>query len=421
MCPTKRQQDLTSFNKLLAMRGSKAIFVDPPEKDTVWGVIELEVILNGGSKECKEYIQAFYDYYARGTEEGCFEPFQADFDKACEELKALHADDPRYANATIEANDWLDPGEFDSRIFDLDAEALRVIRDVKVGFAPLLDLLWVFHLISQVEVDSIVMKHQNGLNDLPDAQVADFSANDLSYFDLSNLDLGTVDSIGKEVCDPVSFEGSDLTYTNFSHDELKGANFKDCVAYSTCFIESNLEGCDFSGAVLEEVDFTGANMVGTIFDETTIENVILPNGQKLTIDDPVDSLAVMERLVNPKADASTNEVSIDDLVAQIKEQEGIVFADYWTRDEIVERLSFEGLELEPSAFEKVIKYAQNIFSDHDMDLEEITRYARSFTPNETNSEEVSPKQISPKADLAMGREAASQHLQDHNHNLGRSR
>lgn len=209
-----------------------------------------------------------------------------DFEKALEEFKALHADDPRYANATIEANDWLDPDEFDSRIFDLDAEALRVIRDVNVGFTPLFDdLMRRHHLISQVEVDSIVTKHQNGLKDLPDAQVADFSADDLSYFDLSNLDLGTVNSIGKEVCDPVSFERSNLAYTNFFHDELKGANFKDCVAFGTAFIGSNLEGCDFSGAVLDGVDFTNALMKDTIFDETIIKDVILPNGQKLSIDD----------------------------------------------------------------------------------------------------------------------------------------
>lgn len=393
MDSSKEQQDLTTFNKLLAARGSKAIFVDPPEKDTVWGVIELEVILNDGSKACKEYIQAFYDYYVQARNEEYLDPFQADFDKACEDFKALHADDPRYANATIEANDWLDPDEFDSRIFDLDAEALRVIRDVNVGFTPLFDdLMRRHHLISQVEVDSIVTKHQNGLKDLPDAQVADFSADDLSYFDLSNLDLGTVNSVGKEVCDAVSFEGSDLTYTNLSYDMIAYGNFRGCVAVGTTFIGSNLEGCDFSGAVLDGVDFTNARMEGTIFDETTIKNVILPNGQKMTIDDPADSLAVMERLVNPKTDAPTNEVSVDDLVAQIKEKDDIVFADYWTRDEVVNRLAFEGIELDSSNFEKVIEYAQDILSDHDMDLEEITRYARSFVPKETKAREVSPKQ-----------------------------
>ena len=312
---------LKEFNKTLEGRGSKAFFVDPPEKDTSWGVIELEVILNDGSKEYKEYIPAFYDYYARGMEEGCFEPFQADFDKACEELKALHAVDPRYANAMIEANDWLDPAEAEARIFDLDAEAIRAIRDVNMGFQPFSDVeKRRYHLISQVEVDSIVEKHQNGLKDLPDVQVANFSADDLSYFDLSNLDLGTVNSIGKEVCDPVSFEGSNLAYTNFFHDELKGANFKDCVALGTAFIGSNLEGCDFSGAVLEEVDFTGANMVGTIFDETTIENVILPNGQKLTIDDPADSLAVMERLTKPKQEKPTRASSLDELASRAQEK-----------------------------------------------------------------------------------------------------
>lgn len=36
-------------------------------------------------------------------------------------------------------------------------------------------------------------------------------------------------------------------------------------------------------------------------------------------------------------------------------------------------------------------------------------------------EKTEPKQISPKADIAMGREAASQSPQDHNHNIGRSR
>lgn len=317
MDSTNEQQDLTTFNKLLAARGSKAFFVDPPEKDTSWGVIELEVILNDGSKEHKEYVQAFYDYFARGTEEDCLDPFQMDFEKALEEFKALHADDPRYANAKIDANDWLDPTEIDERIFDLDAEALRVIRDVNVGLTPLLDdLMRRHHLISQVEVDSIVTKHQNGLKDLPDAQVADFSADDLSYFDLSNLDLGTVNNIGKEVCDPVSFEGSNLAYTNFFHDELKGANFKDCVALGTAFIGSNLERCDFSGAVLEEVDFTGANMVGTIFDETTIENVILPNGQKLTIDDPADSLSVMKHLTQPKQEKHARAASLDELAAR---------------------------------------------------------------------------------------------------------
>ncbi len=419
---------LKVFNKTLEERGSKAIFVDPPEKDTVWGVIELEVILNDSSKEYKEYVPAFYDYYARGMEENCFEPFQADFDKACEEFKALHEDDPRYNNAKIDANDWLNPTEIDERIFDLDAEALRVVRDVNEGFTPLVDEeKRRYRLISQAEVDSIVMKHQNGLKDLPDAQVANFSADDLSYFDLSNLDLGTVNSIGKEVCDPVSFEGSNLASTNFFHDELKGANFKDCVAFGTAFIGSNLEGCNFSGAVLDGVDFTGALMKDTIFDETIIKDVILPNGQKLTIDDPADSLAVMERLVNPKTDAPTNEVSVDDLVAQIKEKDGVVFADYWTRDEIVNRLAFEGVKLDPSNFEKVIEYAQNILSDHDMDLEEITRYARSFAPKEVSPkniftpEKIAPKQVSPKDDLAMGREGASQSPQNHNHNIGRSR
>lgn len=312
---------LKEFNKTLEGRGSKAFFVDPPEKDTSWGVIELEVILNDGSKEYKEYIPAFYDYYARGMEEGCFEPFQADFDKACEELKALHADDPRYANAMIEANDWLDPAEAEARIFDLDAEAIRAIRDVNMGFQPFSDdEKRRYHLISQVEVDSIVEKHQNGLKDLPDAQVANFSAEDLSYFDLSNFDLGTVNSIGKEVCNPVSFEGSNLAHTNFFHDELKGANFKDCVALGTAFIGSNLEGCDFSGAVLEEVDFTGANMVGTIFDETTIENVILPNGQKLTIDDPADSLSVMKHLTEPKQEKHARAASLDELASQAREK-----------------------------------------------------------------------------------------------------
>lgn len=321
MDSTNEQQDLTTFNKLLAARGSKAFFVDPPEKDTSWGVIELEVIFNDGSKEYKEYVPAFYDYFARGTEEDCLDPFQMDFDKALEEFKALHADDPRYANAKIDANDWLDPTEIDERIFDLDAEALRVIRDVNVGLTPLLDdLMRPYHLISQSEVDAIVEKHQNGLKDLPDSQVADFSADDLSYFDLSNLDLGTVNNIGKEVCDPVSFEGSNLAYANFFHDELKGANFKDCVAFGTAFIGSNLEGCDFSGAVLDGVDFTNALMKDTIFDETTIENVILPNGQKLTIDDPADSLSVMKHLTEPKQEKHARAASLDELASQAREK-----------------------------------------------------------------------------------------------------
>lgn len=322
MGSTKEQQDLlATFNKLLAARGSKAIFVDPPEKDTVWGVIELEVILNDGSKEYKEYIQAFYDYYVRDVDEGCFEPFQADFDKACEELKALHEDDPRYASAMIEANDWMDSVEIDERIFDLDAEAIRAIRDVNTGFTPLVDEeKRRYHLISQVEVDSIVEKHQNGLKDLPDSQVADFSADDLSYFDLSNLDLGTVNSVGKEVCDPISFEDANLTCADFSYDELKGANFRESFAFGTIFRETNLEGCDFSGAILEGVDFTNALMKDTIFDETTIKDVILPDGQKLTIDNPADSLAVMERLTKPKQEKRSRATSLDELASQAREK-----------------------------------------------------------------------------------------------------
>lgn len=312
---------LKVFNKTLATRGSKAIFVDLPTKDTVWGVLELEVIFNGGSKEYKEYIQAFYDYYARGMEEGCFEPFQADFDKACEELKALHADDPRYASAMIEANDWMDPAEAEARGFELDAEAIRAIRDVNMGFQPFSDEdKRRYHLISQVEVDSIVEKHQNGLKDLPDAQVANFSAEDLSYFDLSNLDLGTVNSVGKEVCDPISFEDANLTCADFSYDELKGANFRECFAFGTIFRETNLEGCDFSGAILEGVDFTNALMKDTIFDETTIENVILPNGQKLTIDDPADSLSVMKHLTEPKQEKHARAASLDELASQAREK-----------------------------------------------------------------------------------------------------
>lgn len=273
---TKRdiEGELRKLNEVLKERGGKSIFVDLPTKDTVWGVIELAVMFHDDSKEPKEYIQAFYDYYARDIGEDSYEPYQADFDKACQEVKKLLANDPRYENISIDANDWLDPVEVDERISDLDAEALRVIKEV----------------------------------------------------------------------------------------------------------------------------------------------------------------AATDQLLNPKSDVLTNEVSIDDLVAQIKEQEGIVFADYWTRDEIVERLSFEGLELEPSAFEKVIKYAQNIFSDHDMDLEEITRYARSFAPKETelkrsnlqpehsySPEKPESKQISPKSDIAMGREISSQNAHDYTRNIGRSR
>ena len=312
---------LKVFNKTLEERGSKAIFVDLPTKDTVWGVIELEVILNVGSKKHKEYIQAFYDYYARGTEEGCFEPFQADFDKACEEFRTLHADDPRYNNATIDANDWMDPIEADERIFDLDAEALRVVRDVNEGFSPFVDdEKRRYHLISQAEVDAIVEKHQNGLKDLPAAQVANFSADDLSFFYLSNLDLGTVDTVGKEVCDPVSFEGANLAFTDLSYTELKGADFRSTLAYGTVCREANLEGCDFSGAILVGVDFTNALMKDTIFDETIIKDVILPNGQKLTIDDPADSLAVMERLTKPKQEKPTRASSLDELASRAQEK-----------------------------------------------------------------------------------------------------
>lgn len=319
MDSSKEQQDLTTFNKLLAARGSKAFFVDPPEKDTVWGVIELEVILNDGPKEYKEYIQAFYDYYARDVEEDCYEPFQADFDKACEELKALHEDDPRYTNAKIDANDWLDPAEAEGRIIELDVEAVRAIRDVNMGFRPLVDEeKRRYHLISQVEVDSIVEKHQNGLKDLPDAQVANFAADDLSYFDLSNLDLGTVNSVGKEVCDPASFEDANLTYTDLSYDELKGANFCGCLAYGVDFRESNLEGCDFSGATLEYVDFTGANMKGTIFDETNIKEVIMPSGENIAFVDPADSLVVMDRLTKPKQEKRSRATSLDELASQAR-------------------------------------------------------------------------------------------------------
>lgn len=336
---------LKVFNKTLAERGSKAIFVDLPAKDTVWGVIELVATFEDG---LKMRTQAFYDYFART--EDLEEPYQADYDLArAIALKQLDVYFPDSLLIEIEAIDWLDPDEFDSRIFELDAEAVRTIRDVNMGFKPLVDEeKRRYHLISQIDVDGIVARHQNGLKDLPDAQVADFSADDLSYFDLSNLDLGTVNSIGKEVCDPVSFEGSNLAYTNFFHDVLKGANFKDCVAFGTSFIGSNLEGCDFSGAVLDGVDFTGALMKDTIFGETIIKDVILPNGQKLTIDDPADSLAVMKHLTKPE---------------QSKPQPVHV-----------------------------------------------------VPPEKTET-----KQVSPKADIAMGREAASQHPQDHNHNLGRSR
>jgi hypothetical protein len=317
----EEQQDLTKFNELLAARGSKAIFVDLPTKDTIWGVLELEVILNDGSKEYKEYVLAFYDHYARGVEEDCYEPFQADFDKACEELKALHAVDPRYVNATIEANDWMDPAEAEARIFELDAEALRVIRDIDNGLMPFVDEeKRRYHLISQAEVDSVVEKHQNGLKDLPDAQVANFSADDLSYFDLSNLDLGTINNIGKEVCDPVSFEEANLTYTDLSYDELKGANFRKSFIYGTDYRESNLEGCDFSGAILEKVDFTNALMKDTIFDETTIRDMILPNGEMLVFVDPADSLAVMERLTKPKQEKHARATSLDELASQAREK-----------------------------------------------------------------------------------------------------
>lgn len=116
----------------------------------------------------------------------------------------------------------------------------------------------------------------------------------------------------------------------------------------TCFVGSNLVGCDFSGANLTGVDFTGANMADTIFDETIIKDVILPNGQKISIDDPADSLSVMKHLTKPK---------------QSKPQPVHVVA----------------------------------------------------------SEKTEPKHVSPKDDLAMGREGASQSTQDHKRNIGRSR
>lgn len=68
---------LKEFNKTLATRGSKAIFVDPPEQDTVWGVIELVATFEDG---LKMRTQAFYDYFART--EDLEEPYQADYDLA---------------------------------------------------------------------------------------------------------------------------------------------------------------------------------------------------------------------------------------------------------------------------------------------------------------------------------------------------
>ena len=92
------------------------------------------------------------------------------------------------------------------------------------------------------------------------------------------------------------------------------------MAYGTVCREANLEGCDFSGAALVGVDFTNALMKDTIFDETIIKDVILPNGQKLTIDDPADSLAVMERLTKPKQEKPTRASSLDELASRAQEK-----------------------------------------------------------------------------------------------------
>lgn len=54
-------------------------------------------------------------------------------------------------------------------------------------------------------------------------------------------------------------------------------------------------------------------------------------------------------------------------------------------------------------------------------MPEKSFHARAVEEIQAQKQSHKPKGINPKDDLSMGREAASQHLQDHNHNIGRSR
>lgn len=360
---------LKVFNKTLEERGSKAIFVDLPTKDTVWGVIELEVILNVGSKKHKEYIQAFYDYYARGTEEGCFEPFQADFDKACEEFRTLHADDPRYNNATIDANDWMDPIEVDERIFDLDAEALRVVRDVNTGFQP-------FDKELLAEYQAVMVDICRSLGVEPRVDIGDPTyyqeVIDNAVAGLREPSLKNAVVLKQQGDDALLFTGNNVEpfVVALGYDPER----KDWSA-GTYYSDLRQAVCDFD------------KQFGT-----------LGYSYNLSLDD-------LYPLLEKKGFEPTHE-NVRALMLNTNDFEGV--SEYINENLM---MLFDG---EISSVEEVLEQSPA------RTMPEKSFHARSIEEIKAQQQSKSCS-INPKDDLAMGREVASQNIHDHNHNIGRSR
>jgi len=147
---------------------------------------------------------------------------------------------------------------------------------------------------------------------------------DLSGADLSNIDLGypfrfkgksakgiysTTNMHSLSLPDVrlvnASFANLYLSWSNFEHSDLTGANFHGTLFLNTIFHQANLSFTDFTDAVTALVDFEEADLTGSNLSEEQLDAAFssygarLPNGQQQC-----------ER-INRLANLATKECSLD--------------------------------------------------------------------------------------------------------------
>ena len=128
--------------------------------------------------------------------------------------------------------------------------------------------------VSQDELDVILEKHKEWLNDKRYGKRADLSYFDLSHANLSNANLRSSDlccaNLSHADLSNANLHSSDLCYANLTHVNLRNADLQFSYLKNANLRKSNLTYGSLRFAFLSNVDLTGANLRGADLCETTL-------------------------------------------------------------------------------------------------------------------------------------------------------
>ena len=120
----------------------------------------------------------------------------------------------------------------------------------------------------------------------PAGETLDFGGLDMTLMNFTRLP--------KDCLRGADFRNTDLTYTDFSGMDLRGANFAKADMYSADFRQCDFRDVDVYGAYIARSDFVNANLIGCNIADAEVYRTDLTDAKIDSADrDYIESLARM--------------------------------------------------------------------------------------------------------------------------------